>query len=289
MNSILLKAEAVKGGKIRLSTSNPRIRTKTVQVFSSQEAFAELRMYKAALIRGGAVSGFDVRMPNMWRVFNEANALRTPPPKLKPVFCTFCGKAIGEDEKTSLKAMAHEECEKGINHFETNMVEALVGWKGWSMEVPKDGKPLPLLKTRDNCVWQTDVATEASCVSNCGLVPSEKHTCGIYAADKKESAYGGIRGEIYGWGRYIRGSDGWRSQYAYPKNFVLNESDVQFVEALKQYHVPIFITQPIQIYDPAEDGFEGEEDEYRKYEAERHSGTDEEPDPEEEGDEAGED
>jgi hypothetical protein len=66
-----------------------------------------------------------------------------------------------------------------------------------------------------------------------------------------------VLGEVYGWGRYIRGDEGWRSQYQYPKAFHLPvDAAPEMLEGLKKYHVPIYVEQPQLLYNPAEEGYE---------------------------------
>jgi hypothetical protein len=53
---------------------------------------------------------------------------------------------------------------------------------------------------------------------------------------------------------------------------------MDYIEPLKKYGVPIFMNQPFRVYDPAEDGYEGESDEHRGTEEDGDCGTDEESD-----------
>ena len=53
---------------------------------------------------------------------------------------------------------------------------------------------------------------------------------------------------------------------------MLEYDDVELIEPLKKYHVPIYIEQPALIYNPEEDGYE-----YRKDEANGNFGAAEEP------------
>jgi hypothetical protein len=143
--------------------------------------------------------------------------------------------------------------------YEVNMMEALVGWKSWDISIAEG------LKTRGH-VWPFDEPLEAICLpprGPCYEIPNEQCTCGIYAADSKNDAkaHNEILGLVYGWGRYVRGTDGWRAQYAYPKCFWL-EDQFECIDTLKKYHVPIYVSQPTLIYNPEEDGYEhrGEEE-----------------------------
>lgn len=150
--------------------------------------------------------------------------------------------------------------------FEVNMMECLIGWKGWKVQ---DGL---LHSPSYEAVWQPDVAFEAKCRINlyggegqlgtCETPVRERHTCGIYATTKLSGAkgYGVVRGQVYGWGRYVRGDSGWRSQFAYPKSFHLTSDQIELIEPLRKYHVEIFIDQPLRIYDPQEEGYGHGED-----------------------------
>jgi hypothetical protein len=148
--------------------------------------------------------------------------------------------------------------------YEVNMMEALVGWKTWNLVNTSNGD---FLETRAS-FWMPDGPLEAVCLpprGPCYEIPNEQCTCGIYAADSKNEAmaHNDIVGLVYGWGRYVRGTDGWRAQYAYPKCFWLTEYQAgRYIDALKKYHVPIYVSQPTLIYNPEEDGYEhrGEEE-----------------------------
>jgi hypothetical protein len=91
-------------------------------------------------------------------------------------------------------------------------------------------------------------------------VPAEHHTCGIYSSDSKSTAedYGDVLGKVYGWGRYIRHEGGWRAAFAYPNCFFLREEQMNLVDVLKKYHVPIYVSQTMRIYDPAEEGYDAD-------------------------------
>jgi hypothetical protein len=137
--------------------------------------------------------------------------------------------------------------------FEVNMMEALLGWKSWCWDSG-------ILKSNcGNCLWHPDTPTVAECVAGCAKVPAEHHTCGIYAATNRRTAndYEEVLGLVYGWGRYIRHSGGWKAQFAYPRCFYLQEEQMNLVELLMQYHVPIYVSQSVQMYDPAEEGYDG--------------------------------
>lgn len=146
--------------------------------------------------------------------------------------------------------------------FEMNMMEALIGWKAWSVE---NGKLYSAQQAE--IAWPADAPLVAKCENGCTEPPCEHHTCGIYAGGNREEAqnYADEKNEliglVYGWGRYVRGGDGWRAQFAYPKCFYLKQHQAELIEPLKAYHVPIYVEQPVLMYNPEEDGYEyrGEE------------------------------
>lgn len=146
--------------------------------------------------------------------------------------------------------------------FETNLTEALVGWKAWSYDTESG-----LTSASQSTKWTSEEALTATCTAGCTDVPREHHTCGIYAGDTREEAEGyadcddDFVGLVYGWGRYVRGGRGWRAQYAYPKAFYLKRGQINFIDGLRAFRVPIYIEQPTRIYNPEEDGYESRGDE----------------------------
>jgi hypothetical protein len=174
--------------------------------------------------------------------------------------------------------------------FEMNLTEALVGWRVW--HVGRDGflRSIYAHNGKFKAKWMPDVPMESACKHN-HEVPAEFCQCGVYASDSREEAEDRIVdhgiilivGEVYGWGRYVRGDSGWRAQYAYPKAFHVGRESFSpdVFDNLRQYHVPVYVDQPTLFYNPEDDGYENrQEDTYG------NSGTDPEPDA---GESAGED
>jgi hypothetical protein len=214
------------------------------EIINVRDQSVFLRMYIRELMKHGVLpEDIDYSQPNIYRqvvlMMPNRNYYAPPPPTL------------WNPEGTRLERDAPLEAD-----FEVNMMECLVGWKGWNLN----------LKDPDGWIfspsyagkWKPEEAFTATCTTGCKLVPREHHTCGIYATDKPQGVhgYGKVKGMVYGWGRYVRGGEGWRSQFAYPKSFHLTEDQVEFIEPLKKYHVPIYINQPVNIYNPEEDGYE---------------------------------
>jgi len=189
--------------------------------------------------------------------------------------------------------------------FELNMMEALVGWRAWKLDLEKKalrsqntffgddekhllrpGTPMTAYCGRSRRYAGPSVADPAGVMlREEHPVPAEFCTCGIYAKDTLEEViddkYEGIYGQVYGWGRYVRGDQGWRAQYMYPKRFYLTrnyarEISPETIDFLKTYRVPIFVEQPCLFYNPEEDGYE-----YRDNEENWNFGADPEPDTDE--------
>jgi hypothetical protein len=140
--------------------------------------------------------------------------------------------------------------------FETNLMEPLVGWKTWLI---RNGLLHSQLRSG---VWPPGKPFQAMCKERkCVHPPTTTHTCGIYARDK----FLGVRefldageacGIVLGWGRYVRGVDGWRSEFAYPARILIARDSLGDLEKLKEYRVPLYVMEPMRLYDPAEDGYE---------------------------------
>ena len=142
--------------------------------------------------------------------------------------------------------------------FETNLTEALVGWKAWNVV----GGFLQST-VFGHMIWKPDEPMVAKCANRAHktIAPKQSCTCGIYAADTYNHITefeGGnaVAGEVLGWGRYVRGEHGWRAQYVYPSRFLINRDSLHLLPSLMKYHVPIFCWEPKRIYDPREDGYQ---------------------------------
>lgn len=159
--------------------------------------------------------------------------------------------------------------------FEVNLTEALVGWKAWSVDKtgiwsvqqaghrwPPDQPFAATCRAEGPSAWNPAMWNMPAC----STPVNREHTCGIYAGTREEATRYAedaedILGEVYGWGRYVRGDSGWRAQFAYPKCFYLRESQAGLLGFLRPYHVPIFVDQPMLVYSPEEDGYEHRSDE----------------------------
>lgn len=184
-----------------------------------------------------------------------------------------------------------EEPQVDPERFEVNLTEPLVGWRRWEFtSYPSSG--LGLRSFNAPFKWKPCEPFVAKCTAKerfpyhdhgkakhqKELVPFEKCTCGIYAVDEIGSLpylhYHNetltVTGLVYGWGRYVRGEQGWRCQFAYPKEFHLRNYQADLIEPLKAFRVPIVIDEPIRIYNPEDEGYTNE---YRPNEENRDLGT----------------
>jgi hypothetical protein len=170
--------------------------------------------------------------------------------------------------------------------FEVNLTEPLVGWRRWQWSQPSMSVAPGLRSLNITKLWHPCEPMVAKCCVGMyahsrsherALTPFENCTCGFYAVDNladapsaNESDVNIVAGLVYGWGRYVRGEDGWRSQFAYPKEFHLRSFQAHLIEPLKAFRVPILIDEPIRIYNPEDEGYTNE---YRPNEADRDLGT----------------
>ena len=107
----------------------------------------------------------------------------------------------------------------------------LVGYREWSIRRESDGLPPRLLSLFHPTTWPHDRPFSAVCLRPITWpervtppvhegVPDESCQCGIYAFRRPEfeslngAAGPKVRGIVFGWGRYILGTLGWRTQFA---------------------------------------------------------------------------
>jgi hypothetical protein len=121
--------------------------------------------------------------------------------------------------------------------------EALLGWRAWQVIEDRDGPTLTSWWLSTS--WPVRRALEARCGMH-GSRPAAHHVCGIHAFAAREDALAyaaadregpqlftrsparalGIAvGRVSGWGRAVRHTRGWRSQYAYPYDVYLVSGD----------------------------------------------------------------
>jgi len=275
MKEVRIHAAAVPGkSMVRFSVDRKNTFARTVKVCTHLELSAEYRLYKVNLVERYPEIQISVERPNLFREFlvsrpkaKTAEITLQTNPLVASNYLWWPKGAFGSglDPLAGLPVNVPALPPAPEADFEVNMMEALVGWKGWNVRrVVKDGVDYgQMLWTHSyEHIWPVDNPLEAKC-TQCGCpqpVPRIGCTCGIYAADERTEArkYGTIFGQIYGWGRYVRGSAGWRAQYCYPKMFLLREEQADLIEPLKAYHCKIYVETPTKMYDPVEDGYESQ-------------------------------
>lgn len=151
-----------------------------------------------------------------------------------------------------------------VELFGTNLIEPLVGWKVWHL---RDGRLWS--QVYGSHVWQPMQPLHAKCCRgqfHCKQPPTAECTCGIYARNDFRQVveflnHGEACGAVLGWGRYVRGYDGWRAEYCYPARLLIARHSLGDLDKLKDYRVPIYVMEPMRLYDPREDGYEYWQDE----------------------------
>lgn len=145
--------------------------------------------------------------------------------------------------------------------FQVNLVQPLVGWKAWHI---RKGRLHSQLR---GGLWVPGRPFQAVCrFAKCLRTPGANCTCGIYATNDFQQVReflntGEACGVVLGWGRYIRAENGWRCEYAYPARILIARDSLHDLEKLKEYRVPLYVMEPLRLYDPKEDGYEYWKDE----------------------------
>jgi hypothetical protein len=133
------------------------------------------------------------------------------------------------------------------SHQVPDLKDAVEGWRAWRVAkaLPKFGvAPKLYSATHGDYYWTPRKAAEAEC-AHCSThvitlpdgtvtndVPGEFCSCGFYSAKDREHLmsmsyhrYDGdgefgqftVIGQVANWGKVVEGSQGWRSQFSYPK------------------------------------------------------------------------
>jgi hypothetical protein len=107
-------------------------------------------------------------------------------------------------------------------------ISPVVGFRVWQWDATG-------LKSLNGIQWHPAEAFTAECRSQgCHEVPQSDCTCGIYASKTFDHlhrigyTHDRIRGEVWLWGAVVEHEEGWRAQFAYPKNLVFPVSLVPF-------------------------------------------------------------
>jgi len=136
-----------------------------------------------------------------------------------------------------------------------DLVGVCEGWRAWNVEreLPPFGMPPKLYSATYGYFWTPRKRARAECQKDSSHVPGEACTCGFYAAKDlghlRQMGYSAymengpqvtIVGQLAMWGKVIEGTQGWRSEYAYPvKLFVPFEAWRLAKPVARAYGVPV--------------------------------------------------
>jgi len=128
-------------------------------------------------------------------------------------------------------------------------ISPMVGYRVWQWDATG-------LKSLNGIEWHPGEAFTAQCkTQGCHEPPESNCTCGVYASKSfnhlRRIGYTQerIHGEVWLWGTVVEHEDGWRAQFAYPKNFLVPLSTVPFgmssvqswLATLAAYRCDIFV------------------------------------------------
>jgi hypothetical protein len=128
---------------------------------------------------------------------------------------------------------------------------ALVGWRCWGLAKTSSGVQLV---SHGGTIWPSDQPLTAECgAGNTHLPPGVTCSCGIYALSEEDGfpyyAYDGpayaVFGTVYLWGEVVRGTRGYRAQYAHPKALFLAHRDWRYAQPLRDaYRITVQLQNP---------------------------------------------
>lgn len=154
-----------------------------------------------------------------------------------------------------------------------DVVGVVEGWRTWKVAAPAYGMPPKLYSvTHGGYYWLPRQRAQAECpkCERAGLtIPTQSCTCGFYTAatfehlmsmpyhfyNSEAGDYWSVVGVVANWGKVIPGTQGWRSQFAYPARlYVPFEAARLIAKPLKDtYGVPVKLLNTLKD-DPQIDG-----------------------------------
>lgn len=143
-----------------------------------------------------------------------------------------------------------------------DVVGTVEGWRAWRVdpEPPAYGTAPKMMSASMSYIWAPRQKARAECSkcvdqdpSSVNALPGETCTCGFYSAKtldhlrsmgyhSYDPEYGQVAvvGQLANWGKVIEGSQGWRSEFAYPAMlFVPFEVWRLAMPLVKAYGVPV--------------------------------------------------
>jgi hypothetical protein len=136
-----------------------------------------------------------------------------------------------------------------------DLIGAVEGWRAWHVlrEPPPYGTTPRLESVTWSYYWAPRVKAAASCSKGEDHVPGEHCTCGFYTAKTlahlRDMGYHSydensgrvcVVGRIANWGKVIEGTQGWRSEFAYPVQLYVPFEAYRLAKPLSNaYGVPV--------------------------------------------------
>lgn len=145
--------------------------------------------------------------------------------------------AIGEAPAVKLE---NPEPKKPKQHRSPDYVQTMIGWRAWS----SDGNILEALGSDHQ--WKPKKIVQAECSYHDHEAPQMSCACGYWSFKTpelmKEACFGykgdvAVVGSVEIWGRVIECQNGYRSEYAYPKELWLLEEGLERLSWI--YGVPV--------------------------------------------------
>lgn len=145
-----------------------------------------------------------------------------------------------------------------------DMIGSVEGWRAWNVdrEPPAFGTTPRLESATYSYWWTPRVKARAECPKSPTHVPGEQCTCGFYAAKTlehlremgyhaydEESKRVCVVGRLAMWGKVIEGTQGWRSEFAYPHTIYVPFEAWKLARPIQRaYGVPVKL---LNLLDPA--------------------------------------
>lgn len=176
--------------------------------------------------------------------------------------CPRCGKlvvAANLSDEPQTDSIAHLDFEVAEDEVVVpDSMQVGIGWRAWGVKPDPAPHEIPALYslTHGEYFWPQRRAFEAECnmgKHEPGQIPVESCTCGLYSAktldhlqemgyheyDAESRGMFHVIGPVSVWGKVIEGSQGWRSQFAYPRElFVPFEAHHLAKRLSEAYGVP---------------------------------------------------
>lgn len=178
------------------------------------------------------------------------------------------GLVAAEDaRRAALNAIGRREEDDLPATVAPDFSECMIGWRAWKLQVGASvvtvggvyavSPQVRLGSVTYSGDWGSRVAMEAACPHR-HVPPDPACSCGIYSAKTCKhlqsmnyhqyftDAYVVI-GEVWLWGKVIEGTQGWRSQFAYPKRILLPFEAWRYRKALVDaYGVPVELANTLR-------------------------------------------